>query len=94
MLGPEVDLLRSADDPDSVLQHLRGKHTVELVPVLQWAGAGRQANLNVLSRLPEETVEELFATPLHQAREVQRLLDAGGSCLFLQDAHKMLATIG
>ncbi|HEY7311841.1 MAG TPA: lactate racemase domain-containing protein [Gemmataceae bacterium] len=93
MLGPEVDLLRNADDPDSVLQHLRGKHTVELVPVLQWAGAARQANLNVLSRLPEETVEELFATPLHQAREVQRLLDAGGSCLFLQDAHKMLAMV-
>jgi nickel-dependent lactate racemase len=93
-LGSETDMLRQVDDPRAVLDQLRGKHTVELAPVLWWAGAACQANINLLSELPDETVEELFATPLHQAREVQRLLDAGGSCLFLPDAHKMLATIG
>jgi nickel-dependent lactate racemase len=92
-LGPEANLLRSADDPQEILQRLRGKQTVELVPVLQWAGAASQARINLLSGLPDETVEEFFATPLHQAREVQRLLDAGGSCLFLSDAHKMLAIV-
>jgi nickel-dependent lactate racemase len=92
-LGHEADLLRSADEPQEVLQRLRGKHTVEMVPVLQWAGAASQARINLLSGLPDETVEELFATPLHEAREIQRLLDAGGSCLFLPDAHKMLAVV-
>jgi hypothetical protein len=72
---------------------LRGKHTVELVPVLHWASAACHANINLQSGLADETVEELFATPLHEAREVQRLLDAGGSCLFLPDAHKCLAII-
>ena len=93
VLGPEINLLRNAGDPGDVLQQLRNKHTVELAPVLRWAGAADHANLNFLSGLPDETVEELFATPLHEAREVQRLLDAGGSCLFLPDAHKMLAMV-
>lgn len=93
VLGPEIDLFRSADDPQEVLERLRGKQTVELAPVLQWAGAAHQAHINLLSGLPDEIVEELFATPLHEAREVQRLLDAGGSCLFLPDAHKMLAVV-
>src|SRR5579884_1469679 len=92
-LGPEADMLRQVDDPRAVLDQLRGKHTVELAPVLWWAGAACQANINLLSELPDETVEELFATPLHEAREVQRLLDTGGSCLFLPDAHKMLAVL-
>ncbi len=92
-LGPETDLLRGANDPQEILQQLRGKQTVELAPVLQWAGAASQARINLLSGLPDDTVEELFATPLHEAREVQRLLDAADSCLFLPDAHKMLAVV-
>jgi nickel-dependent lactate racemase len=92
-LGPATDVLRAEDEPEEVLRQLRGKHTVELVPVLQWAAAACQARLNLLSRLSEDIVEELFATPLTQPREVQRLLDAGGSSLFLPDAHKMLAVL-
>jgi nickel-dependent lactate racemase len=93
VLGPDVELLTSADDPQIVLDRLRGKHTVEMVPILQWAGAAQQANINLLSGLSDETVEELFATPLHDAREVQRLLNASTSYLFLPDAHKMLAVL-
>jgi hypothetical protein len=92
-LGLEGDLLLGAEDPQAVFDQLRGKHTVELAPVLQWAGAARLANLNLLSGLPEETVEELFATPLHDARQLQRLLDSCDSCLVLPDAHKMLALV-
>lgn len=93
VLAQEAEMLRSADEPQEILQRLRGKHTLALTPVLQWAGAASQARINLLSGLPDDIVEELFATPLHEAREVQRLLDAGGSCLFLPDAHKMLAII-
>ena len=92
-LASEGELLLGAEEPQAVLDQLHGKHTVELVPVLQWAGAAVHANINLLSGLPEETVEELFATPLHDARQVQRLLDAAGSCLFLQHRHKMLAVV-
>jgi nickel-dependent lactate racemase len=92
-LGTEIDVLRNADDPQTVLESFRGKHAVEMAPALQWASAANHAKINLLSGLPEETVEELFATPLNEARQVQRLLDAGGTCLFLQDAHKMLAVV-
>jgi len=90
-LGTEGEMLLRAEDAQTVLDQLRGKHTRELVPVLHWAGAAAHANINLLSGLLEDTVEELFATPLHEARQVQRLLDAAGSYVFLPDAHKMLA---
>lgn len=92
-LGREAELLRGEDDPQQLFQQLSAKQTLELIPALQWSGAAKRARINLLSALPDETVEELFATPLHEAREVQRLLDAGGSCVFLADAHKMLAVV-
>jgi hypothetical protein len=92
-LGSEVDLLRGADEPREVLQRLHNKQTVEVASVLRWAAAAVQAHINLLCGLPDDRVEELFATPLHEVREVQRLIDGGGSCLFLPDAHKMLAVV-
>lgn len=93
VLGADVEMLRNADDPREILKQLHNAQTVELAPVLRWAAAAAQARLNVLCGLPDDSVEELFATALHAAREVQRLIDAGGSCLFLPDAHKMLAVV-
>ncbi|HEY7327873.1 MAG TPA: lactate racemase domain-containing protein [Gemmataceae bacterium] len=93
VLGPEANLLRNTDDPREILRQLHNQQTVEFAPVLRWAAAAVQAHLNLLTPLPDDRVEELFATPLHAAREVQRLIDAGGSCLFLPDAHKMLAVV-
>jgi nickel-dependent lactate racemase len=92
-LGPETQRLRNADEPQEVLQGLRGKQTLELVPIFQWANAASLAQINLLSGVADETVEELFATPLHHAYEVQRLLDAGGTCVFLPEAHKMRAVM-
>ncbi len=46
-----------------------------------------------MSDLADDLVEDLFATPLRKGSEVQRLLDAGGSCLFLQDAHKAIVEV-
>lgn len=94
VLGPEANMLRNADDPREILKQLHNTQTAELAPVLRWAAAAVQARIYLLSRLPDDRVEEMFATPLGVAREVQRLLDAGGTCLFLPDAHKMLVVVG
>jgi len=91
--GPAVELLRNAEDPEQVLQHLRREQTLEMLPALRWSTAASQARLYVLSGLPDETVEELFATPLQHAGQVQRLLDDCASCLFLEDAHRTLAVV-
>jgi hypothetical protein len=62
-----------------------------LLPALQWARAAEKVHLYVLSGLDDETIEDLGATPLQSAAQAQRLLDAGGSVLFLDDAHRALA---
>lgn len=93
VLGSEAEMLRSAEDPREILRRFHNEHTVELAPVLRWAAAAIQARIYLLSGWPDDRVEEFFATPLHDAGEVQRLLDAGGSCLFLPDAHRMLAVV-
>ena len=62
-----------------------------MASLLQWAAAADGAHLYLMSGLTDDTVEGLFATPLRKASEVQRLLDAAPTCLFLEDAHKTLA---
>jgi nickel-dependent lactate racemase len=92
-LGPGVDVLLDEENPGRALHRLRKQSSLEAAPALQWAHAARQAHIYLLSKLPGETVEDLFATPLEQVGQVQRLLDAGGTCLVLEDAHKTLAVV-
>jgi nickel-dependent lactate racemase len=81
-------LLQGADDPQEVLARLPRQPTLEQVAAVRWARAVRHAQVALLSGLADEAVEELFATPLQHAGQVQRLLDAGGTSVFLADAHK------
>jgi hypothetical protein len=64
-----------------------------MAPALQWAHSAEQARLYLLSGLPAEVVEELYATPLADEAQVQRLVAAGEACLFLEDAHKMVVVV-
>jgi hypothetical protein len=63
------------------------------VAVSQWLHAAGVAELFLLSGMTDNVVEELFATPMQQARNAQRLLDAAPSCLFLEEADKVLAVV-
>ena len=93
-LGPGAELLRRADDPRQGLELLRRQHPADQVATFQWASAAEGARVYLLSGLPAATVEELFAVPLEDVGQVQRLLDGDGTCLFLEDAHKTLAVTG
>lgn len=93
-LGPGSEMLSKSDEPQDALQQLRRNLRPELAPALQWTQAASQAHLSVLSNWPDETVEDLFAGPLSDPGQVQRWLDRGGTCLFLEDAHKMLVLPG
>ncbi len=90
---PDVggDILRGAGEPEAALRLLRKQHHVEMAAALQWANAARRARIYLLSDLGDDVTESLFATPLTAAAQVQRLLDAAPTCLFLDDAHKALA---
>ena len=92
-LSAEAETLLRADDAREAFERLRRRPTLEQVPALRWAAAACRARVSLLSGLDDETAEALFATPLHGRDEVQRLLDAGGTCVILEDAHKGLAVV-
>jgi hypothetical protein len=92
-LGPGAQLLRQADDATLALAQLHENKPADMAAAFQWAHACQQAGIYILSGLPGEVVEELFATPLEEVSQVQRLVASGESCLFLPDAHKTLAVL-
>jgi nickel-dependent lactate racemase len=92
-LGPGAELLRQADDPEAALALLREQRPPDLAAAMLWAGAALEARIYLLSGLPQERAEELFTTPLDHADQVQRLLEGEGTCLVLEDAHKVMAVL-
>jgi nickel-dependent lactate racemase len=93
-LGEAVAVLRQAEDAGQALQAVhRQDRAADQEAAFQWASAIEQAHVYLLSHLSSDITEELFATPLEHAGQVQRLLGAGLSCVFLPDAHKGLAVV-
>src|SRR5262249_16702558 len=91
-LGAGGEVLRQAEGPEDAAARLRR------LPRPAPAGPGRavaasQAHLCLLSGLGDGGCEEIGATPLRNVGEAQRLLDTGGSCLVLADAHKVHAMV-
>ncbi|HZT83118.1 MAG TPA: lactate racemase domain-containing protein, partial [Gemmataceae bacterium] len=72
-LGEAAELLRRADDPAAALAMLKQAGSADRVAAYEWAWAARQARVFLLSGLPDDTAEELFAVPLGHAGQVQRL---------------------
>lgn len=91
--GPEFDVLRGAEDPGEVAARLGQNPPLDQLALARWAEAAGHARIALLSGLDAEEVEDLFATPLAAADRAQRLLDAGGESLFLEDAHKSVAVL-
>jgi nickel-dependent lactate racemase len=90
-LGKGAELLRRADDPEQALKLLGEEMPDDMTAAFQWTSAAQRATIYLLSKLPAETAEELFAIPLDHAGQAQRLIDAAKAQLFLPDAHKTLA---
>ena len=92
-LGEGADLLRRSEEPEEALRLLEANRPADWAAAYQWAQAASKAHIYLASDLHPEVVEELFATPISGEREVQRLLDAEGSFVFVPDAHKTLAVV-
>lgn len=93
LLGEGMELLRRSSDPAEALRDLEAHKPADLADAFQWASAAEHARVYLACGLPPDTVEELFAAPVHSPAEVQRLIDAGGSCLCVPDAHKSLIVV-
>jgi nickel-dependent lactate racemase len=93
VLGEGFQRMQQTDDPRAAFKALRDAPPPDWPAAYQWLEAVRTVRVYLLSGLPVETAEALFTTPLQHARQAQRLLDAGGTCLILSDAHKLLAVV-
>jgi len=92
-LAAGAEMLREAGSPAKALDALRQQPPPDLAAAFQWASAALKAQIYLLSKLPVDTAEELFTTPLEKASQVERLLGTGGACLFLADGHKTMAEV-
>jgi nickel-dependent lactate racemase len=91
-LGEGFQRMMDQDDMERAFRSLAGAPPDDWPAVFAWLQTARRARILLLSGIPAEAAEGLFTTPLDQARQVQRLIDAGGDCLFLPDAHKLMVT--
>jgi nickel-dependent lactate racemase len=88
-----AELVHTADEPAEVGKLLRKRKPDDWPAAALWASAAERASLFVAAGWPEEVTEGLFATPLHSAAEVQRLVDAAERVLVIPDAHKSLVEL-
>ncbi len=92
-LGEGFQRMLATDDSRGALKSLAKDKPADWPAASAWLHAVSDARVMLLSGLPAETVEGLFATALDDVRQVQRLVDAGGSCLVLPDAQRLLAAV-
>ncbi len=92
-LGATTELLRQVENPVEGLARARQVKSPDALNLWELATAAEQAQLYLHSDIPADVVEDLFVTPLARASQVNRLVEAGGSCLILEDAHRVLATL-
>jgi hypothetical protein len=90
-LDEGFDLIRRAEDAGQALKQLGRQKPTDRSAAYQWLQAVQKARVYLFSGLPAETAEDLFVTPLDEARQAQRLLD--GDVLVLPDAHKTMAVL-
>lgn len=92
-LGPALQIVRNTEEPRDAKQRLLAEKPPDLEAGLLWASVAEKAKIYLLSRLPIETVEELYATPLERAGQAQKLIAAAERVIVLPDAHLTLATL-
>ena len=92
-LGLGFDLFRQHDDPALVQQLLLREKPPDLTAAYLWTTAANQARLYLFSGLPGDIAEELFAIPMQNAEQAQKLLTGQATCALLPDAHKALAVL-
>jgi len=88
-----TEILTQSDDAGRAVRRFQKELPEEAEAGFLWATAATHAKLYVLSKMPEEMVEEMFATPLQHATQAKKILAGAGSVLLLPDAHLTLAGV-
>jgi nickel-dependent lactate racemase len=93
-LGEGAELLRRTNDPAAGAKRLVKERPDDRPAALLWCFAAKAASVFLASGFPDEVAEELYATPIRSASEVQRLIDSAGRVLVIPDAHRTMVTLG
>ncbi len=81
-----IELIRDAHSPRESLQPIREKARADRREALQIAQTLDQANVYLLSRLPDTLVEDLFMVPVATPQEALRLLHGAEECAVIGSA--------
>jgi nickel-dependent lactate racemase len=96
VLPPAIEILLRAEDAEDAVTALDRAEVRNKGAALQWASAASQARISVMSEMDGQTIEDLFASPI-SANEIAHLValitHAGGDCLLLRDAHRLIAVV-
>ena len=92
-LGDGANLLRAFDGPRGARRQLEKMKPDDWAAAYLWCFPAKVASLFLASGWPDETAEELFATPVRDAAEVQRLIAVGGRVVVIPDAHRTIVTV-
>lgn len=88
-----IEQLRRFDQPAEAVKWLMEHKPLDYPALLQWTSSAVRSRLFLASHLAPMVVEELFAVPIANAAEVQRLVASAKSCVVIPDAHKSLAEV-
>lgn len=84
-----IDRVRQSRLPRDAVRPLRQQLPQDVVPATQLAQALDWANVALRSKLPADTVEDLFMLPLESDEDIARALDTSTSCMLVASAqHK------
>jgi nickel-dependent lactate racemase len=92
--GEGAELLRRTDDAAAGAKRLAKERPADRPAALLWCFAAKASSVFLASGYPDEVAEELYATPVRSASEVQRLIDSAERVLVIPDAHRSMVTLG
>ncbi len=91
--GEGLELIRHSPDPGDVSRQLRELCPADLVPALQVSNTVDWADVYLLSRLPEDVVEDLHMIPLDDEQRIARLIEDANSFIFVEGAQHVYGSL-
>lgn len=92
-LGKGARLLGKADDPAAAIKALAKEQPDDWAAAHEWAAAATRARLFVGGGAIDELADDLFAVPVADNSEAQRLADAAERLLIIPDAHRTMLDV-
>ena len=93
-LGDAATILQKSGGLRNAIRRLIEQHPIDMDAAFQWASAAEKSRLFLHSKIEDSIVESMFAAPVANAAQVQRVMAGTGKCAFIPDAHKMMVTVG